>query len=105
MSSCSLKKKFYQNKRQGKGVLIDCYFCLHSFCMHVHYMYIVINSSYSPELLNSIVGTLFGTVTHYISETKNVVHEVSSHGWSLSLVHCDGPCNKYHEVGVTAGEL
>ena len=39
-------------KRQSKGGLTDCYLCLRSFRVQVHYMFIVINSSYSPAFLN-----------------------------------------------------
>ena len=63
-------------------------------------MFIVINSSYFPELLNWIVGTLFGTVMHYINETKNVIHNLGLQGWSLALVHGPWPLHKYHNVGI-----
>ena len=38
---------FCGNKKQGKGGLIDFDLYLGSLSMQVHYMYIVINSSYS----------------------------------------------------------
>ena len=64
------------------------------------YMFIVINSSYFPELMNCFVGTLFGTVMHYINESKNVIHDLGLQGWSLALIHGPWPLYKYHKVRI-----